>query len=166
MTDNTATSQNSPQPNAASDGSKVVFDTLQIQELLPHRPPFLLIDKIIEFIDNDRVVAIKSVTINETFFQGHFPNRPIMPGVLILEAMAQAGGILALASSEGSPKGTYLFIVGADQVKWKRPVVPGDQMRIEMIFRKRKKPLWFLDGTVTVDGALVASANIIAADAK
>lgn len=146
---------------------KVIFDTLQIQEIIPHRYPFLLVDKIIEFVDNESIVGIKSVTINESFFQGHFPKKPIMPGVLILEAMAQTGAIMALKSSQGiNEPGKYLFLVGATDVKWRKPVLPGDTMRIEMTFTKSRRPLWFMDGKVIVDDKVVASATINAAEAS
>ena len=127
----------------------------------------MLVDKIIEFVDNESIVGIKSVTINESFFQGHFPKKPIMPGVLILEAMAQTGAIMALKSSQGiNEPGKYLFLVGATDVKWRKPVLPGDTMRIEMTFTKSRRPLWFMDGKVIVDDKVVASATINAAEAS
>lgn len=146
--------------------NNVIFDIPAILDILPHRYPFLLVDKIIEFVDNERIVGIKSVSCNEQFFQGHFPGKPIMPGVLIIEAMAQTGAIMALKSSNGVKDKKYLFLVGVDDVKWRRPVVPGDQMRIEMKFLKNRKPLWIMEGRVFVDQKLVASALITAAEAE
>lgn len=142
----------------------LVFDSLQVQEILPHRHPFLMIDKVIEFVPNERITAIKNVSINEWFFTGHFPGLPIMPGALILEALAQAGAILALKSDEGVKPGTLIFIVGANEVKWKRKVVPGDTLRLEVVFVKYRKPLWIINGRALVDGKLAASATISAAE--
>ncbi len=133
-------------------------------DLLPHRYPFLLIDRVIEFEDSKRIVCIKNVTWNEPFFQGHFPGRPVMPGVLQIEGMAQAGCILARQSSGGVPANRLLFLVGVENARFKRPVVPGDALRIEMNFTKRKGPLWLLEGSIHVDGKLTASASISAAE--
>lgn len=143
---------------------KVVYNTIQIQELLPHRYPFLLIDKIVEYTDNHQIVAIKNVTINEPFFQGHFPGRPVMPGVLVLEAMAQASAVLARISTDGIPNDKAIFLCGADDVRWKRQVVPGDTLRIVMTFVKKKRPLWIMDGKVYIDGALCCAGVITAAE--
>jgi 3-hydroxyacyl-[acyl-carrier-protein] dehydratase len=143
---------------------KVIFDTQQIHEILPHRYPFLMIDKIVDFVDNTSIVGIKCVTVNEPFFTGHFPGRPVMPGVMILEAMAQTGAIMAKKSSNGVAPGKILFLVSADDVKWKKQVVPGDVLRIEMIFDKRKGPFWILHGSATVDGKLAASCKLTAAE--
>jgi 3-hydroxyacyl-[acyl-carrier-protein] dehydratase len=144
---------------------KVLLTAQQIKEVLPHRYPFLMLDKVIELIDNEKVVAIKCVTQNEEFFQGHFPNRPVMPGVLILEAMAQAGAILATLSEDGVKEGKYVYLVGATDVRWKRAVVPGDVLTIEMTSEKKRRPLWVMRGEVRVDGQLAASAVISAMEA-
>lgn len=143
-------------------GDEAIFDIARIQEILPHRYPFLLVDRIVEFKDNERIVGIKNVTMNEAFFQGHFPGRPVMPGVLILEAMAQTGGILAKVSEDGVAPGKTVFIVGASDVKWKRQVVPGDTLRIEMSSLKKKRPLWIMKGEVYVGDKLVACGQISA----
>jgi 3-hydroxyacyl-[acyl-carrier-protein] dehydratase len=142
----------------------VQWDVLHIRKILPHRYPFLLIDKVVDFTDNHKLVAIKNITVNEPFFNGHFPNRPVMPGVLVIEAMAQAGAILAKASSAGVPKGFELFLVGIEEMKFKRQIVPGDTLRIEMEHTKRRRPLWYIKGVVTVDGKVVASGVISAAE--
>jgi len=144
----------------------VIYDVTQIQEIIPHRYPFLLVDKIVEVVDNERIVGIKAVTINEPYFQGHFPGRPVMPGVLITEAMAQTAAILARVSTDGVRPDKYVFLVGANDFKWKRQVVPGDTLRIEMKSVKKRRPLWIMQGTVTVDGRLVASGTITAAEAE
>ena len=149
---------------AAKKNPIVTLDSIQIQKIIPHRYPFLMVDKVIEFVDNHSLVAIKNVSINEPFFMGHFPGRPVMPGVLVIEAMAQAGAILSRASSDGVPDGLSLFLVGIEEMKFKRQVVPGDTLRIEMEHTKRRRPLWYIRGSVTVDGKLVASGVISAAE--
>lgn len=143
---------------------EVIFDVNDILEILPHRHPFLLVDRVIEFVENVRITAIKNVTYNESFFPGHFPGRPVMPGVLILEAMAQTGGILAHRSTDGPPPGTKLFLAGADNVKWRRPVQPGDTLQIEMRHIKTRRPLWIMEAKATVDGNVVAIGTITAAE--
>ena len=143
---------------------KIVYDTVEIQKILPHRYPFLLIDKIIEFKDNDRIVAIKNATINEPFFGGHFPGMPVMPGVLILEAMAQTAAVLATNSSNGVDRDKTIFLVGADNVRWKKKVLPGDTLRIEMHSLKKRRPMWVMSGSVYVDGKVVATGTISAAE--
>ena len=144
---------------------KVVFDTASILEILPHRYPFLLIDKIIEFVDNQSIVAIKNVTMNEPFFPGHFPGQPVMPGVLILEAMAQTGAVLAKKSIDGVRPEKTVFLVGASDCKWKRKVLPGDTLRIKMTSVRKRRPIWVMAGEVTVNGELVASGTVSAAEA-
>jgi 3-hydroxyacyl-[acyl-carrier-protein] dehydratase len=142
-----------------------VFDIQKIQEILPHRYPFLMIDRVTTFEDNQKVVAIKCVTMNEPYFTGHFPGRPVMPGVMILEAMAQAGAILALKSSEGVIPGKIIFLTGATDVRFKKQVTPGDVLRIEMRSVKKRRPLWIMEGEVTVNGKVVCSGSITAAEA-
>jgi 3-hydroxyacyl-[acyl-carrier-protein] dehydratase len=146
------------------ENESVIYDNVQIQEIIPHRYPFLLIDKVVEFVDNEKVVAIKNVTANEPYFQGHFPGMPIMPGALILEAMAQTGAILAIKSEDGVAKGKTVFLVGADDFRWKKKVVPGDTLRIEMKSVKKRRPMWVMSGEVFVDGKIVASGTISAAE--
>ncbi|MFM1848104.1 MAG: beta-hydroxyacyl-(acyl-carrier-protein) dehydratase FabZ [Pseudomonadota bacterium] len=144
---------------------KIVYDSVQIQEIIPHRYPFLMVDRIVEFVDNERAVGIKNVTVNEPYFTGHFPGRPVMPGVMILEAMAQTGAILARRSQDGVAPGKTVFLVGATDCKWKRQVVPGDTLRIEMVSVRKRRPLWIMSGTVMVGDKVVASATISAAEA-
>jgi len=136
-----------------------------IIRILPHRYPFLLVDKIIEIEMGKRVVGIKNVTANEPFFQGHFPGNPIMPGVLIIEAMAQVGGVLARLSipniMEREDMGE-IFFVSMDKVKFRKPVVPGDQIRFEDEALRTGGRIWKMAGKAFVDGDLVAEANLVA----
>ncbi len=139
------------------------LDILQIQKLLPHRYPFLLVDRITECQPGTSVTAIKNVTINEPFFQGHFPGRPIMPGVLIIEAMAQAGGILYYLSSEGIEAGQLFYLVAVDQARFRRPVVPGDQLQMDVSVARKRRSMWRFDCSASVDGEQAVSAVIMCA---
>ncbi len=129
-------------------------------DLLPHRYPFLLVDRVVELDPGKRIVGIKNVTINEPFFQGHFPGHPVMPGVLIIESMAQVGGLLALKALGGEKRLAYFG--GIDNAKFKRPVVPGDQLRIEVDVIAHKGPIWKMHGVVKVGDVVVAKADITA----
>lgn len=136
-----------------------------IIKILPHRYPFLLVDRIIELELNKRVVGIKNVTANEPFFQGHFPNNPIMPGVLIIEAMAQVGGVLARMSMlDALDRETRdsIFFVSMDGVKFRRPVIPGDQIRFELVPLRTGSRIWKMAGKASVDGELAAEAVLVA----
>jgi beta-hydroxyacyl-ACP dehydratase FabZ len=139
-----------------------MFDVKEILKHLPHRYPFLLVDRIIEMDGAERIVGIKNVSFNEYFFQGHFPNRPVMPGVLICEAMAQVGAILAQSARGGMNDQKVFVLTGLDNVKFKRPVEPGDQLRLELTALKRRGSFWKMQGTATVDGKVVAQAEISA----
>jgi 3-hydroxyacyl-[acyl-carrier-protein] dehydratase len=136
------------------------MDIQQIQSLLPHRYPFLLVDRVIEVEPGKRLVAIKNVTINEPFFQGHFPSKPVMPGVLLIEAMAQATGLLAMESAD-VPKEAIYYLVGVDKARFKRPVVPGDQLMFEVEVLKHRRDIWVFAAEAKVDGSAVASAEIM-----
>ncbi len=144
--------------------SEVVYNVQQILEILDHRYPFLLVDKIIEFEDQERIVGVKNVTFNEPFFPGHFPNHPVMPGVLILEAMAQVGAVLAKESTDGVRPGHFVYLVGATDFKWKRQVVPGDTLVIEMTSVRRRRPLWVMEGKARVNGEIAVSGIISACE--
>lgn len=139
------------------------ISTLEIQEImefLPHRYPFLLVDRILEYEENQRIVGIKNVTINEPFFAGHFPGVPIMPGVLILESMAQVGGVLVFKTlPERDSK--LVFFMGVEDARFRKPVVPGDQLRIEMLVTRLKTRVGKLNGKAYVEGQLVAEADIM-----
>lgn len=131
----------------------------EIQKYLPHRFPFLLVDRILELEKDKRIVGIKNVTINEPFFTGHFPEIPVMPGVLIIEAMAQVAGILAMESM-GREETKVAYFMGIDKAKFRKPVVPGDQIRFEMEVLKHRGKIWRLKGNAYVDDALVAEAEV------
>jgi len=135
------------------------LDINEIQKYLPHRYPFLMIDKVVEMVRFKRIVAAKSVTINEAFFQGHFPGKPVMPGVLILESMAQAGGLLLLEIPARDRK--LLYLASMTDVKFRRPVVPGDQLRIEVDILTWKGDLCKIKGKAFVDGNLTTEATML-----
>lgn len=145
-----------------TDGSRNL-DILQIQNLLPHRYPFLLVDRIIDCQPGTSVTAIKNVTINEPFFQGHFERRPIMPGVLIIEAMAQAGGILYYLSSDDIDAGQLFYLVAVDKARFRRPVVPGDQLQMNVSVARKRRSMWRFDCSASVDGNQAVSAVIMCA---
>lgn len=134
----------------------------EIQKILPHRYPFLLLDRILDFTLNEKVIGLKNVTVNEPFFQGHFPGNPIMPGVLIVEAMAQAGGILAYKSTP-QLMGKLILFLAIDKVKFRKPVVPGDQLILELIALRRGHKVWRMQGKAFVRENLVAEAELTAA---
>jgi len=136
-------------------------EQIEIQGLLPHRYPFLLVDRIKEFEPHKRIVGLKNVTINEPFFQGHFPGRPVMPGVLIIEAMAQAGGVLVFKSG-GSVGKTVMYLTGIDEAKFRKPVVPGDQLRFEIEVIKKRPPFWKMQGKAFVENESVCEAVVTA----
>jgi beta-hydroxyacyl-ACP dehydratase FabZ len=139
-----------------------MMEIQEIQSILPHRYPFLLVDRILEIEPGKKIVGIKNVTVNEPFFQGHFPGKPIMPGVLIIEAMAQVGGILLLREVENR-ENKLLYFMGIDEARFRKPVVPGDQLRFELEVLKRKSTTCKLQGKAFVDGALAAEAVILSA---
>ncbi|MEW6381596.1 MAG: 3-hydroxyacyl-ACP dehydratase FabZ [bacterium] len=138
-----------------------MLDIKAILEYLPHRYPFLLIDRVIEFEENKRIVAIKNVTINEPFFCGHFPGNPVMPGVLIMEALAQAGGVLCLASA-GVKNHGLVYLMGLDKVKFRAPVTPGDQLKLEVCALKTHQRGWKMSAQAFVGSTLVAEGMILA----
>jgi 3-hydroxyacyl-[acyl-carrier-protein] dehydratase len=143
-------------------------DVSRIQELLPHRYPFLLVDRVLELEPNQRVLAVKNVTINEPFFQGHFPGHPVMPGVLVLEALAQAGGLLTQlsAAAAGAVNGEekLFYLVKIDNARFSRMVVPGDRLMLEVKLKRMIRNMAMYECTASVDGKTVASADILCAE--
>ena len=141
---------------------KYAYDIQKIMEYLPHRYPFLLVDRVIELVPGDRITALKNVTINEPFFTGHFPGRPVMPGVLIIEAMAQAGGLLAIESNPADKRGQLIYFMGMDKVRFRKPVVPGDQLIFEAKILKIRSKVAKMSGTASVDNQIAAEAELMA----
>lgn len=137
-----------------------MIDVMEIQSILPHRYPFLLVDRVLEVEPGKRIVALKNVTVNEEFFQGHFPGKPVMPGVLVVEAMAQAGGVLMLSEVDNREK-KLVYFTGIDEARFRRPVVPGDQLRLEAEVLRRKANICKLACRAFVDGVLVAEAIVL-----
>ena len=146
---------------------KAQMNTVDISEILkylPHRYPFLLVDRVLELELDRRVLALKNVTINEPFFTGHFPHLPVMPGVLVVEAMAQAAGILSFATmGRRSDDNSVFYFAGIDEARFKRPVVPGDQLHLDVEILRKSRMLWKFKGTATVDGQVVAEAQLMCA---
>jgi beta-hydroxyacyl-ACP dehydratase FabZ len=142
--------------------SKLPLNMDEIQRILPHRYPFLLVDRIISLEEGKRIVGVKNVTINEPFFQGHFPGRPIMPGVLIIEAMAQVGGILALVSTPENLGNPSIFLLGVDKVRFRKPVVPGDQLILELETLRSGQKFWKMKGKALVNQTMVTEAELMA----
>jgi 3-hydroxyacyl-[acyl-carrier-protein] dehydratase len=138
-----------------------VVEQAEIQALLPHRYPFLLVDRVKDFEPHKRIVAIKNVTVNEPFFPGHFPGRPVMPGVLIVEAMAQAGGVLVFKSG-GTVGKTVMYLTGIDEARFRKQVVPGDQLRFEIEVIKKRPPFWKMQGKAFVENEVVCEAVVTA----
>jgi len=139
-----------------------VLDILAIMQRLPHRYPFLLIDRIVRLVPGEEIVALKNVTMNEPFFQGHFPAKPVMPGVLIIEALAQAGGILAAEIRGAEKQGEIIYFMGMDAVRFRKPVVPGDQLMLEARVLRMRSRVAKMAGRALVDGQLVAEAELMA----
>ncbi|UHQ19432.1 3-hydroxyacyl-ACP dehydratase FabZ [Lysobacter sp. KIS68-7] len=142
------------------------LDVVAIQHLLPHRYPFLLVDRVTEFESNKRIVGIKNVTINEPFFQGHFPGHPVMPGVLVIEALAQAGGILTQLSHQSGAEGKLFYLVKIDNAKFSKMVVPGDQLSLQVELKRTIRNMALYSGIARVDGEQVACADILCAEVK
>ncbi|MFM7274238.1 MAG: 3-hydroxyacyl-ACP dehydratase FabZ [Gammaproteobacteria bacterium] len=144
-----------------------MMDVTEVREYLPHRYPFLLVDRVVALELGRSIVAWKNVSVNEPFFNGHFPDKPIMPGVLIVEAMAQAAGILGFKTMDKKPAdGSIYLFVGADDLRFKRQVVPGDRLQLEATIVTEKRGIWKFDCRATVDGELACSASILCADRK
>ncbi|WP_017431109.1 3-hydroxyacyl-ACP dehydratase FabZ [Vreelandella jeotgali] len=145
----------------------MVMDINDIREYLPHRYPFLLVDRVTRLVEGETIVAYKNVSINEPFFNGHFPHHPIMPGVLVIEALAQACGILGFKTVDKRPADGYVYyLVGSDKVRFKRPVMPGDQLILEANVIRGKRGIWKFDCHATVNGEPACEAEITCAERK
>jgi beta-hydroxyacyl-ACP dehydratase FabZ len=136
----------------------MTLDIRQVMNALPHRYPFLLVDRVVSIEKGKKLVALKNVTINEEFFNGHFPGLPVMPGVLIVEALAQSGGILALQDLGGELGNRKIFFMSIDKARFRKPVVPGDQLRLEVTIERRRSTIWKMDGKAFVGDTLVTDA--------
>lgn len=145
-----------------TEGKVENIDIQKILELLPHRYPFVMVDRILSLEVGKEVVGLKNVTINEPFFQGHFPGRPVMPGVLILEGMAQVGGIMAYYAHPEAIGKQLIFFAGIDKARFRKPVVPGDQLIFTLTFIRQKRSIIVMEAKATVDGAVVAEAELMA----
>ena len=145
---------------------KLPLDVPAIQELLPHRYPFLLVDRVVEFEAHKRVLAYKNVTCNEPFFTGHFPGQPVMPGVLVVEALAQAGGLLTQLSHQSGTDGKLFYLVKIDGAKFSRMVVPGDRLELEVTLKRVIRNMAMYSGIARVDGEQAACAEILCAEVK
>lgn len=137
------------------------MDIAEIQNLLPHRYPFLLVDRVIDCVPGEQLVAIKNVSINEPYFTGHFPSKAVMPGVLIIEALAQATGLLAMCTSPDESGRSLYYLVGVDKTRFKQPVVPGDQLTLTVKLIKCRRDIWVFDCRATVGDKVAASAEIM-----
>lgn len=153
--------------DSSNEPSNSVMYVADVKDYLPQRYPFLLVDRVLQIDLGNSIKAYKNVTTNEEFFQGHFPGKPIMPGVLIIEALAQASGVLGFKSQEKKPEDGYLYyFVGADKVRFKRPVVPGDQLILESEILSVRRGIYKFECVASVDGKLVCSATILCAERK
>ena len=137
-------------------------DVQRIMEMIPHRHPFLMIDKVVDMVANDRATGIKNVSINEGYFQGHFPARPVMPGVLIIEAMAQTAAVLVVHTLGPESEGKLVYFMSVDSARFRRPVVPGDTLRVHVTKQRNRLSVWKFFGQAHVDGHLVAEATYTA----
>lgn len=148
------------------DAAPELPDLGRLMRMLPHRYPFLLVDRVLE-LDDQHALTLKNVTFNEPFFMGHFPGHPVMPGVLIVEALAQSAGVLAIRiAGHADGKNRLLMLTGLDRVRFRRPVIPGDQLRMEVRLLKFRAPLWKMEAVARVDGELVAEGEISAMEVE
>lgn len=144
------------------DTANTVIDTVGIMELLPHRYPILLVDRVVELVDDERIVGVKNVSMGDSVLQGHFPGQPIWPGVLTIEALAQVGGILAMKSGSVNMDDKIVLFMGIENAKFRRPVTPGDQMTLHVEKTQARGAVWKFYGEAQVNGKVVASANFSA----
>ncbi|MBC7430995.1 MAG: 3-hydroxyacyl-ACP dehydratase FabZ [Rubritepida sp.] len=142
--------------------TETIMDIAGIMRAIPHRYPFLLVDRVVELEHDSHCVGLKNVTFNEQFFQGHFPTEPVMPGVLIIEAMAQTSAVLVVETLGGEMRGKLVYFMSIESAKFRRPVVPGDQLRIKVTKLQKRMMVWKIRGEATVDGRVVAEATFAA----
>jgi 3-hydroxyacyl-[acyl-carrier-protein] dehydratase len=147
---------------AAASGSVEAFDIAQIMRAIPHRFPFLLVDRIVDVVKNVSAVGIKNVSINENYFQGHFPEHPVMPGVLIIESMAQTAAVLVVETLGPEARGKLVYFMTVENAKFRKPVVPGDQMRVHVVKERQRGNIWKFHAEAKVDGKVVAEAGYAA----
>jgi 3-hydroxyacyl-[acyl-carrier-protein] dehydratase len=158
MDDVSASTQTSPSHAASS----TAIDLLRIMEMIPHRYPFLMIDRVVDVVRDVSAIGIKNVTVNEPHFQGHFPSRPIMPGVLIVEAMAQTAGVLVVHTLGPESEGKLVYFMTIDDARFRKPVTPGDTLHIHVVKQRSRGNVWKFKGEARVEGALVAEATFSA----
>ena len=140
------------------------LDIDDIHKRLPHRYPFLMVDRVLDFVPGKSIVAVKNISANEWYFQGHFPGHPVMPGVLIIEALAQAGGVLAYETATAEERIWILYLVGIEETRFKQTVRPGDQLTLRVELEKRRRSLWRFNAVAEVDGKVVAETKVLMAD--
>jgi 3-hydroxyacyl-[acyl-carrier-protein] dehydratase len=138
------------------------IDIQRIMQMIPHRYPFLLIDRVVDLVPNETATGIKNVTINEFYFQGHFPQRPVVPGVLLIEAMAQTAAVLVVRTLGPAAEGKLVYFMSVDNARFRRPVFPGDQLAVRVVRQRNRGNVWKFDGTATVAGKLTAEATFAA----
>jgi 3-hydroxyacyl-[acyl-carrier-protein] dehydratase len=147
---------------AATQARVEAYDIARIMQAIPHRYPFLLVDRVVDLVPDTSAIGIKNVTINENFFQGHFPQHPVMPGVLIIECMAQTAAVLVVETLGPSAQGKLVYFMTVDNAKFRKPVVPGDQMRVHVVKQKSRGNIWKFSAEAKVDGRVVAEATYAA----
>ncbi len=147
---------------AASYERRVDLDIERVQQLIPHRYPFLMIDRVVDLVPNVSATGIKNVTINEPYFQGHFPTRPVMPGVMIIEAMAQTAAVLVVSTLGSESEGRLVYFMSVDNARFRKPVVPGDTLHVHVYKRRQRGNVWKFDAQAKVDGRVVADATFAA----
>ena len=148
-----------------AESDTAISQTIEINDVMkriPHRYPFLMVDRVVDFVPFEGAVGIKNVSINEPHFQGHFPERPIMPGVLIVESMAQTAGVVVVSSLGTDAEGKLVYFMSVEEAKFRRPVEPGDQLKIHVTRKQNRGPVWKFEGKAMVDGTLVAEATFTA----
>lgn len=143
---------------ACPAGGGVSIDIRRIMEMIPHRHPFLMIDRVVDIVANERATGVKNVSINENFFQGHFPARPVMPGVLIIEAMAQTAAVLVVQTLGPESEGKLVYFMSVDNARFRRPVFPGDQLAVHVVKRRNRGNVWKFESRAMVGGNLMAEA--------